>query len=99
MKQYLISLVDSDHVNFKLVDSNVWNWIMSGSGDENVPNFISDHPNMELDNEEFENMHFGTINDRANGAPGKFFEEQKDLQEYVEVNKIEIAQGLQANLE
>ena len=99
MKQYLISVVDSDNVNFKLVDPNVWNWIMDGKSDENLPHFISNNPNAGLESEEFENMHFGTVNDRANGAPGKFFAKQNELQEYVEVNKIEIVQGLQAIFE
>jgi len=90
MKRYLIVLNGSNEALFKLVDVNVWEWMMNGRCDEDVPNFISNHPDMGLDNEEFENMHFGTVNDRANGVPGQFFTTNKELQDYINKNYVEI---------
>lgn len=95
----MIVLNDSNEIVFKLVDSNVWNWMMDGKGDEDIPDFITNHPENDLGFEDFEGLHFGSINDRANMAPGQIFESEKELQEYIGKNSVEIAEKYQGNLE
>jgi hypothetical protein len=98
MKQYLIVLNDSNESLFKLIDSNIWSWMMIGKGDENSQ-LLNANENTELTDEELENMHFGTVNDRANMALGQIFTSEKELQEYIAKNSVEIAEKYQGILE